>query len=197
MTPHLVVALAVVGLAANAAVVTPTAVDAPTSFSQHLASRKDRAVGDAEEGEIETLATLYNVHTDEALVLSEAEPMSDRFSGLLADRVTGSTADIDPRLLEMLRAVARRNAGARLEIVSGYRSAKLNEMLRKKGHNVASHSQHSLGHACDFRIEGRAAREMEKDLDAIKWEGGIGRYDKESDEFVHVDVGEKRRWTER
>ena len=86
-----------------------------------------------------------------------------------------------PRLLELLRQVALRNPGARLELVSGYRSPKLNEMLRKKGHRVASHSQHSLGHAVDFRIIGKTPAEMKKEILKVGWEGGIGQYDGPSD----------------
>lgn len=152
---------------------------------------------DADDGTVETLGTLFNMHTGDAVPLSATEPTPARFSELLADRITGSRIEIDGRLLSLLQKIGRKNAGARIELVSGYRSPKLNEMLRKKGHNVASHSQHSLGNACDFRIEGRTAREMQKDLDAIGWEGGVGRYDKATDEFVHVDVADKRRWVER
>ena len=112
---------------------------------------------------------------------------------------TGDRAphEIDPRLLELLRQVAIRNPGARIELVSGYRSPKLNEMLRKKGHRVASHSQHSLGHAVDFRIIGLTPSQMKRTILSTGWEGGIGQYDKSSDLFVHADVGPKREWYER
>ncbi len=103
------------------------------------------------------LATLVQTHTDERIPVDAATPSGTRFDALLADRATGSTAPLDPRLLELLRTLAReygapdRGAPA-IELVSGFRSPKLNEMMRKKGHHVASHSQHSLGHAVDFRI---------------------------------------------
>src|SRR5262249_44651374 len=103
---------------------------------------------------VSTWATLFNVHTGEAMPLSASEPTQDRFCDSLADRTTSSRLQLDPHLLELLRQIALRNPGARLELVSGYRSPKLNEMLRKKGHHVATHSQHSLGHAVDFRIIG-------------------------------------------
>jgi uncharacterized protein YcbK (DUF882 family) len=146
---------------------------------------------------VETWATLINVHTGEAMPLSSAEPTLDRFCDALSDRTTASRAALDPRLLELLRQVALRNPGARIELVSGYRSPKLNEMLRKKGHRVASHSQHSLGHAVDFRIIGLTPAQMKKAILKTGWEGGIGQYDKSSDLFVHADVGPKREWYER
>ena len=184
------------GTLATTVVVSPTAAEPPVPHGQRLAVRKDRAPEDETAGEVDTLATLFNVHTGEAIPLSDSEPTAARFSAALADRVTGQRADIDPRLLGLLRGVARRNPGARLEILSGYRSPKLNEMLRKKGHNVASHSQHSLGNACDFRIVGLTPAEMKQEVEQLGWDGGIGRYDKESDWFVHADVGPKREWYE-
>ena len=124
-----------------------------------------------------------------------------RFEELLADRVTGQKHAIDPRLLETVRALLRKHPGSRVEIVSGYRSEKLNETLRKKGHHVATHSQHCLGHAFDFRIvlpeESRALSplEIERELrEDLKWEGGVGVYLSDSDWFTHMDVGPNRRW---
>jgi uncharacterized protein YcbK (DUF882 family) len=146
---------------------------------------------------VETWATIINVHTGEAVALSSAEPSHARFSDVLSDRVTGSKIELDRRLLELLRQIALRNPGVRLEIVSGYRSPKLNELLRKKGHKVASHSQHSLGHAVDFRIIGRTPSKMKEEILKVGWDGGIGQYDKSSDLFVHADVGPKREWFER
>jgi uncharacterized protein YcbK (DUF882 family) len=147
------------------------------------------------------LATLVQTHTEERVPLDDALPTQDRFAALLADRVTGERHPFDPRLLELLRALARNHPGARIELVSGYRSAKLNEAMRKKGHHVASHSQHSLGHACDFRLvlpdaaRGLDPRILEKEIRDQGWTGGVGVYPLASDWFVHADVGPNRRWT--
>jgi uncharacterized protein YcbK (DUF882 family) len=73
-------------------------------------------------------------------------------------------------------------------------------MLRKKGHNVASHSQHSLGHAVDFRIvppgdeKGIDPYTLEREIRELGWVGGVGTYPSKSDWFVHADVGPHRRW---
>ena len=139
-------------------------------------------------------------HTDERVPLDERLPSQERFSALLADRVTGAKIDMDPKLLDLLRSLAKKHPGARIELVSGYRSPKLNEMLRKKGHHVASHSQHSLGHACDFRIvlpgeeRGIDPRDLEKEIRDLGWDGGVGVYTIRTDWFVHADVGKNRRW---
>jgi uncharacterized protein YcbK (DUF882 family) len=160
-------------------------------------------------------ATLVQTHTDERLILDAEGPAGARFDALLADRITGSSRPVDPRLLGLLRALvasfaidpASGREAPRIEIVSGFRSPKLNEMLRKKGHHVASHSQHSLGHAVDFRVvlperaslekvneRGVDPRELETRIRAQGWTGGVGVYLAKDDWFVHADVGPNRRW---
>jgi uncharacterized protein YcbK (DUF882 family) len=192
------------GAAASMPVARPTAIDPPIQRSQGLTIRKqvdgrtlaDGPVpADSNDGTVETLATLFNTHSGDAVPLSSTEPTASRFSELLADRVTGSRVEIDSRLLKLLQNIARKNPGARIEVVSGYRSAKLNEMLRKKGHNVASHSKHSLGHALDFRVVGMTPAQMARQISKLGWSGGLGEYDKPSDTFVHADVGPERQWS--
>ncbi len=163
-----------------------------------LATRKaatDAAItGDA------LLTTLVQTHTPERVPLDAVSPSPDRFAELLMDRSTNEVHAMDPKLLAMLRTLAARHTLARIEIVSGYRSPKLNELLRKKGHHVASHSQHSLGHAVDFRLvevdapKGLEPRKVEAELRELGWDGGIGTYSTKDDWFVHMDVGPNRRW---
>jgi uncharacterized protein YcbK (DUF882 family) len=163
-----------------------------------LASKKGAPVDALEDPAL--LATLAQVHTGERLVLDSQSPPQEVFDAFVADRVTGEHHPLDPRLLGLLRSIAGNHAGCRIELVSGYRSPKLNEMLRKKGHHVASHSQHSLGHACDFRVvpPGQDAaldpRVIEREIRALGWEGGVGVYPTAADWFVHADVGANRSW---
>jgi uncharacterized protein YcbK (DUF882 family) len=193
-------------------VASPSGVDERVEHGSGLANKKadagtlevapSTASGPASAPEpLPLLATLVQTHTEERVPLDDALPTQDRFAALLADRVTGERHPFDPRLLELLRALARSHPGARIELVSGYRSAKLNEAMRKKGHHVASHSQHSLGHACDFRLvlpdaaRGLDPRILEKEIRDQGWTGGVGVYPLASDWFVHADVGPNRRWT--
>ncbi|HSQ63096.1 MAG TPA: DUF882 domain-containing protein [Polyangiaceae bacterium] len=186
-------------LLASTSVATRAAVDPVPPRSSLLDSKKAAAASDAEDPP-PLLGTLFQIHTGERLVFDERTPSQARFDELLADRVTGAVHAIDPRLLDLLHRVALKHPNARVEIVSGYRSEKLNETLRKKGHHVASHSQHSLGHAVDFRIvepgkeKAVDPRVMEQELRGMGWDGGVGVYTLESDWFVHADVGPNRRW---
>lgn len=156
--------------------------------------------GSASARTLDTWGTLAHAHTGEHLALDATEPSDARFTELLADRVTDSSREIDPRLLGLLRSLAKNHPGARFEIVSGYRSEKLNEARRKKGRHVAQHSQHTLGQAVDFRLVPRGSRkgldprELEREIRALGWDGGVGTYTLESDWFVHADVGKNRHW---
>ena len=206
---------ALCGSLAAACVSSPSGMDAKVARGSGLASKKvtlavsasvatTSAAATPEELAAKApsmlLATLVQTHTDERVPLDDQSPTQERFSALLADRVTGERHAFDPKLLELLRALAKKHPAARIELVSGYRSAKLNEMMRKKGRHVASHSQHSLGHAIDFRIvpggetRGVDPRVMEKEIRDLGWEGGVGVYTLSSDWFVHADVGKSRRW---
>ncbi len=176
----------------------PALTEPRVTHGQRLAA-KTGPTEDAPDG-VPLLATLEQVHTGEHLVLDPLSPTQARFDDLVGDRVTGDKHSLDEHLLLLLRALAAAHPGARIELVSGYRSPKLNEMLRKKGHHVASHSQHSLGHACDFRIipDGQELaldpRVVEGEIRALGWQGGVGVYPTHDDWFVHADVGRNRHW---
>ena len=203
------IAAAIASAACAAVVATPSGVDATVSRGSALAVKKADPVPTLDDRDKEPpsqsplLATLVQTHTDERVFLDERTPTAERFSALLSDRVTGEAHEFDPKLLDLLRALAKKHAGkgpVRIELVSGYRSAKLNEMMRKKGRHVASHSQHSLGHAVDFRIvlpgeeKGIAPHVLEREIRELGWSGGVGTYPSKSDWFVHADVGPNRRW---
>ena len=176
----------------------PAFPEARVLHGSRLATKKGLA--EDELGCPPILATLEQVHTGERVVLDPFSPTQPRFDELVADRVTGDKHTLDDHLLLLLRALAAGHPGSRIELVSGYRSPKLNETLRKKGHHVASHSQHSLGHACDFRIvpegqeRGLDPRIVEGEIRALGWDGGVGVYPTRDDWFVHADVGRNRRW---
>ncbi len=140
-------------------------------------------------------ATLVNVHTHEAIVLDGApsDQERERVEWFLRDRTNWERHAISALSLETLRASVLALGARRVEVVSGYRSDKLNEGLRKKGRHVAAHSQHVLGNAIDFRLVGVPTAQL------LAWatrfhQGGIGFYPRSG--FIHVDAGRRRRWNE-
>ena len=144
---------------------------------------------------IEPLTTLYNVWTREALPIlpgQTATTLAGRFHPFLRDHYTNQATRMDTRLIDVLRKVASKFSAKRIEVVSGYRSPKYNLMLRKKGHQVARHSQHMEGNAVDFRIRGVATKTVLHFVKSLRL-GGVGYYP--HSQFVHSDTGPIRYWT--
>jgi len=138
--------------------------------------------------------TVFNLHTHEAIVLEE-RPDADEpalVQRLLRDRTNWEEHPIAAGPVATLRAAAQSFGAVRVEVISGFRSDKLNEMLRKKGRHVARRSQHVLGNALDFRLVGIDTQSL------LRWvrgrhRGGVGFYPQSG--FVHVDAGPPRRWS--
>lgn len=76
-------------------------------------------------------------------------------------------------------------------LLSGYRTAKTNAMLRSRSKGVAKRSLHMEGKAADLRISTRSVGQMAKAAAACN-AGGVGRYSKSN--FVHMDCGPVRVW---
>jgi uncharacterized protein YcbK (DUF882 family) len=77
------------------------------------------------------------------------------------------------------------------QLLSGYRSAKTNAMLRRQSRLVAKKSLHISGQAADLRLSSRSVRQLSKAANSCK-AGGVGRYSRSN--FVHVDCGPLRSW---
>jgi hypothetical protein len=165
--------------------------------ARRLASRANAPQSDPElwPGErIEPVTTLYNIWTHEALPIlpGQGHEIDSRFRFFLRDHFTNQPAHMDIRLIDVLKRVAGKFSARRIEVVSGYRSPKYNLMLRKKGHQVARHSQHMEGHAVDFRIRGVETRQVLHYVKSLRM-GGVGFYP--HSQFVHSDTGPVRYWT--
>ena len=100
----------------------------------------------------------------------------------------------DLRLIGVLLEAALHFGVDHIDIVSGYRAPKYNLQLRKKGHEVARDSQHTYGHAVDFRLPGVATTTLRDWARSLRL-GGVGYYPESA--FVHTDVGPVRYWTGR
>ena len=76
-------------------------------------------------------------------------------------------------------------------LLSGYRSAKTNAMLRRRSRSVARHSLHMTGQAADIRLSSRSVKQVFKAAAKCSG-GGVGRYYRSN--FVHMDCGPVRTW---
>lgn len=143
--------------------------------------------------------SVVNTHTGERLDLryfdgSAYDPAAlQRFNRVLRDHRSGEVAPIDPRLFDLMHALALcADCAPHYEIISGYRSPASNEQLRANSSGVARRSLHMEGRAIDVRLAGTNCgrlRDLALDLAA----GGVGYYAKS--DFVHLDTGRVRSWS--
>ena len=106
------------------------------------------------------------------------------------------THHIDTDLFELLYAIQDNldlhESG--LHLISGYRTAKTNNLLRRLGGKktgVASRSLHMDGLAADIRAPNRKLSQL-RNVARGENVGGVGYYPRSN--FVHVDVGRLRSW---
>ena len=138
---------------------------------------------------------LYNIHTKEFLNLSELTDLrsQDKINNFFRDWRANETAQIDLRLVSALKTIIdiaklKTNIN-RVNIHSGFRTKKTNDLLRLSSSSVAEKSYHVQGRALDFSIEGIRASDLAK-IVLDNFDGGVGVYRS----FVHVDTGPKRIW---
>ena len=141
---------------------------------------------------------LYNTHTAETLFAAFEENGQtilenlQQFDYFLRDHRQNEMRGIDPQLFQQLHELQERiGVNSTIEVISGYRSPKTNEMLRRTSSGVARKSYHTMGRAIDIRIRD-VATTLVRDT-AIKMNaGGVGYY--RGSDFVHMDTGPARTW---
>jgi uncharacterized protein YcbK (DUF882 family) len=141
--------------------------------------------------------TFQHTHRDDGLTVTFKRDGRYDQDGLaklnyfLRDWRTDDVTQMDPRLFDVLWEVTREvDTKNPIRIVSSYRSPKTNAMLRRRSHAVAQFSQHMLGKAIDFNIEGVSLDDLRAAGMRLQ-RGGVGFY---PGAFVHVDVGSVRHW---
>lgn len=144
---------------------------------------------------------ITNAHTNERVALRFAQGGSydrgamRRLNWVFRDWRQDRAPDIDPRLFWALAAIsnAARHDGhpGRITLLSGFRTKRTNDMLRRQGAGTASNSYHLRRRAADIRVEGTQMGEV---ADYAEWLqiGGVGRYS--GSNFTHVDSGPIRTW---
>ncbi|MEK6748718.1 MAG: DUF882 domain-containing protein [Pseudomonadota bacterium] len=141
---------------------------------------------------------LYNLHTQERLNVVYWEQgeylpeQLDKINYLMRDYRTDEVAAIDYRVLEFLSGVSERlELREPIQIVSGYRSARTNDMLhRLNGDGVAKNSLHTRGMAVDIKLARISLDHLRKAALDVR-RGGVGFY---PEQFVHLDAGPVRHW---
>ena len=110
----------------------------------------------------------------------------------MRDWRTDETINYDPRNIDIIAAAHRLlETDEPFMMLSGYRSASTNAMLRRRNRGVARNSYHVRGMAADLKLRSRSIHQMASAAVACK-SGGVGKYRRSN--FVHMDCGPIRTW---
>ena len=116
----------------------------------------------------------------------------DEISLIMRDWRRNETKDIDLRTIDIMAATHRLlDTNEPFQLLSGYRSAKTNAMLRRQSRSVAKKSLHITGQAADLRLSSRSVRQLARAARSCH-AGGVGSYSRSR--FVHMDCGPVRTW---
>lgn len=143
---------------------------------------------------------LYYLHTGEKTKVTYYKNGKYLASGLkkanwaLRDWRRNEPTKMDPKLLDLVYEVYRKTgAKSWIHVISGYRSPKTNNALRKRGGGQAKNSQHTHGRALDFFLPGVKISKLRK-VGLKMGIGGVGYYPRSGSPFVHLDTGNVRHW---
>ena len=111
---------------------------------------------------------------------------------LMRDWRRNEVKPIDLRTIDILAAShGMLDTAEPFRLMSGYRSAKTNAMLRRQSRSVSKNSLHITGQAADVRLGTRSVKQLAKAAQTCK-SGGVGKYSRSN--FVHLDCGPVRLW---
>ncbi len=173
------IAMALAATADERSPATPPAVTSPSPApSEPPVSHDASAAPPPEHFTVEVVNTRKVVE----VVLSgpASEPSEESYRALrheLRSTTTGAENPIDPRLIELLHAIAKRTGGT-VQVLSAFRAPK----------SLRDSNYHTRGMAADVRVPGLSAAGV-RDLARSLGAHGVGYYPTSA--FVHVDVREE------
>ena len=143
---------------------------------------------------------IYNIHTKETLKTvykrsgKYIPAAMKKVNHIMRDWRRNEPRAMRPDLVDLMWEM-HTQLGSRkpIYLISGYRSAKTNNKLRKTRGGQAKKSRHILGMAADVHFPDIPVREL-RDSALIRERGGVGYYPTSGIPFVHMDVGRVRHW---
>lgn len=144
--------------------------------------------------------SFYNIHTKESVTITYkkgGEYLGDgmkQINHIMRDWRRDEPTKMDAELIDTIWEIYQ-DVGATkpIHLISGYRSSKTNEKLRRRGGGQARKSQHILGKAADIHFPGVPVKKLRNSA-LVREIGGVGYYPRSGVPFVHVDTGRVRNW---
>jgi len=150
-------------------------------------------------GETRTLS-LYEIHTKESLTVTYKrdgkydDEALKKLNHFMRDWRSEESREMDRELIDLVWTLHHQLGSQKpIHLISGYRSAKTNAKLRRRGGGQAKKSQHIQGKAADIHFSDVPVKKLRASA-LIQEIGGVGYYPTSGIPFVHVDTGRVRMW---
>ncbi len=148
----------------------------------------------------ERTLTLYNIHNGERLTVVYKRGDAylpeglEKLSWIFRDWRRNEATKMDPAAFDILWEVYRELGSTQpIHVISGFRSSRTNESLRKGGGGQAKNSQHIQGKALDVHFPDVPVQRLRYSA-LVRERGGVGYYPTSALPFVHIDTGRVRMW---
>ncbi|MGE0765659.1 MAG: DUF882 domain-containing protein [Hyphomicrobiaceae bacterium] len=144
--------------------------------------------------------TIYNIHTKETVTAvfkrngRYVEAGVEKLNHVMRDYRRNEATKMDRELFDLLWQIhTELGSKAPIHLVSGFRSAETNAMLRRTVGGQAKQSRHILGKAADVHFPDIPLKQLRYSA-LIQERGGVGYYPTSALPFVHVDTDRVRSW---
>ncbi|MEL6372556.1 MAG: DUF882 domain-containing protein [Pseudomonadota bacterium] len=144
--------------------------------------------------------SFYNFHTKERTTVTYKRNGKYIPAGMkkvnwaMRDWRRNEATKMDPKLVDLLWEIHHELGSKKpIWLISGYRSLKTNNMLRRSRGGQARRSRHIIGSAADVHFPDIPVRTLRYSA-LIRQQGGVGYYPNSSIPFVHIDTGRVRHW---
>ena len=144
--------------------------------------------------------SFYNVNTKETMTITykrdgEFDPDGmKQINHMMRDWRRDVSIKMDPELIDTIWEIYHELGSEKpIHLISGYRSRKTNNRLRRRRGGQARRSQHILGKAADIHFPDVDVKRLRNSA-LVREVGGVGYYPKSGIPFVHVDTGRVRHW---
>ena len=143
---------------------------------------------------------IYSVNTKERIDViykrdGENVPEAlDKIDWIMRDWRRDEKTKMSRELIDLLWEVHKQvDSNEPIHLISGYRSHKTNNKLRRTKGGQARKSQHTLGNAADVQFPDVPVKRL-RNAGLIRQHGGVGYYPTSAIPFVHLDVARVRHW---
>jgi len=150
-------------------------------------------------GDSRTIA-FYNVNTKENLEVTYKQDgryipeAMKQINHFMRDWRRDEATAMDPHLIDLIWELhAQLGSRKPVNLISGFRSRKTNNALRRRGGGQARYSQHIEGKAADIQFPDVSVKQLRNSA-LIRELGGVGFYPTSGIPFVHVDTDRVRHW---